>query len=286
MTAADGTVHDDLTDFDAVMLGVDAPDDAVAPRPEPEIPAEAPSGGGEPRSAVGGALLFAGVGFYVLPTRRDIRTRKVLVASWNDASSDQATIKEWARRWPSCNFACHLERSELICLDLDNKNGKDGEKSLQGLKDAGVSLDTLVVRSQSGGYHLYHRRPAGELHNIEKLPGHPGVEAKANATMTLPGSFYQEGGTYELLSNGQLAEAPKLVDAMSDNDNGRKAPSPAPGAEIPAGGRNQTLTALAGSLRRQGVGEGTIGAALLEENKRCAPPLPVRGAEYANGPEG
>jgi hypothetical protein len=46
--------------------------------------------------------------------------------------------------------------------------------------------------------------------------------------------------------------------------------------KIPAGTRNQTLASLAGTMRRRGMSEGAIRAALLEENARCEPPLPER----------
>jgi len=46
------------------------------------------------------------------------------------------------------------------------------------------------------------------------------------------------------------------------------------GERIPAGQRNQTLASLAGSMRRRGMSQEAIEAALLVENRRCGPPLP------------
>ena len=44
---------------------------------------------------------------------------------------------------------------------------------------------------------------------------------------------------------------------------------------IAEGGRNSTLTRLGGALRRQGLDEGALATALLDENaRRCEPPLP------------
>jgi hypothetical protein len=46
------------------------------------------------------------------------------------------------------------------------------------------------------------------------------------------------------------------------------------GATIPEGQRNNTLTSLAGTMRRRGMGAEEIEAALLvTNNKRCDPPL-------------
>jgi hypothetical protein len=46
--------------------------------------------------------------------------------------------------------------------------------------------------------------------------------------------------------------------------------------EIPDGKRNATLTSLAGSMRRPGMSQEAIEAALLVENGRCVPPLPEK----------
>jgi hypothetical protein len=46
-------------------------------------------------------------------------------------------------------------------------------------------------------------------------------------------------------------------------------------SRIPEGARNETLASLAGTMRRRGMGQAAILAALLEENStRCQPPLP------------
>jgi putative DNA primase/helicase len=50
--------------------------------------------------------------------------------------------------------------------------------------------------------------------------------------------------------------------------------SSATGVAIPEGQRNDTLTSLAGTMRRSGMGVEDIEAALLvTNNKRCDPPL-------------
>lgn len=50
---------------------------------------------------------------------------------------------------------------------------------------------------------------------------------------------------------------------------------PAPGTVIREGGRNGALTSLAGSMRKRGMSDEALTAALHAENKaRCAPPLP------------
>jgi putative DNA primase/helicase len=61
-----------------------------------------------------------------------------------------------------------------------------------------------------------------------------------------------------------------LREAQKSRTNG----SAAIGATIPEGRRNDTLTSLAGTMRRRGMGFDEIEAALLvTNNKRCDPPL-------------
>ena len=72
------------------------------------------------------------------------------------------------------------------------------------------------------------------------------------------------------------------VDAILENSPSPAAPPPGPAASstplpeaVDEGSRNAHLLGLAGSMRRKGLGEDAIRAALLEENqRRCRPPLP------------
>jgi len=59
-----------------------------------------------------------------------------------------------------------------------------------------------------------------------------------------------------------------------------KAPAPEVAEVIPDGQRNATLTSLAGSMRRRGMSQLAIAAALLGENAlKCQPPLPDADVE-------
>lgn len=63
---------------------------------------------------------------------------------------------------------------------------------------------------------------------------------------------------------------------------------------IPKGRRNKTLTSMAGTMRRGGMSQGAIEAALLAENAKCTPPLPEKDireiaksvSRYAPGEDG
>ncbi|MEA3367720.1 MAG: phage/plasmid primase, P4 family, partial [Planctomycetota bacterium] len=69
---------------------------------------------------------------------------------------------------------------------------------------------------------------------------------------------------------------PDDVLAVEPEGGERHAPAGPVGDAIPAGQRNSTLTSLAGTMRRRGMGAGEIDAALQAANRaRCRPPLPA-----------
>lgn len=72
----------------------------------------------------------------------------------------------------------------------------------------------------------------------------------------------------------ELAAPPAWLLEVLVAGSRRNGHAPAVEGAIPEGNRNATLTSWAGSMRRPGMGEGAILAALLHENSaRCDPPL-------------
>jgi replicative DNA helicase len=65
-----------------------------------------------------------------------------------------------------------------------------------------------------------------------------------------------------------MAEEPKPISEKAFQDGSQEV--------YAAGSRNQTLTSLAGSMRRRGMSEEAICTALIQENSvKCIPPLPI-----------
>ena len=92
-------------------------------------------------------------------------------------------------------------------------------------------------------------------------------------------AFKGEQPIYNPLSGFQRVAfdgAPLDVDAVlaaAPEVNDEPTAAPHVDGDIPEGARSTTLTSFAGSMRRRGMTEESIAAALLEENKRCVPPL-------------
>ena len=100
------------------------------------------------------------------------------------------------------------------------------------------------------------------------------IKGEGGAIVVAP-SLHAGGNRCRWRDDAPIADAPEwflrlLREAQRPRANG----SATIGATIPEGQRNDTLTSLAGTMRRRGMGAEEIEAALLvTNNKRCDPPL-------------
>ncbi len=158
--------------------------------------------------------------------------------------------------------------SGVLVLDVD---GPEGEAELQ---KHGHPV-TPMVRTASGGLHLYFKHP--EHHVRTGIRVAPGLDVKASGGYVVaPPSVGANGKPYEWIvtpEEAELADPPKWL--LKLLGSGRfKESARAVGEEIPSGQRNKSLASIAGSMRRRGMGEAEILAALEVANaQRCDPPL-------------
>jgi putative DNA primase/helicase len=164
--------------------------------------------------------------------------------------------------------------SGILVLDVD---GREGEQELQ---KHGHPV-TPMVRTASGGLHLYFRHP--EQHVRTGIRVAPGIDVKASGGYVVaPSSVGSNGRSYEWLvspEEAELADPPPWLLRLLERER-PKAPATAVGERIPPGERNKALTSLAGTMRRRGMGEGEIAAALQVTNEqRCEPALEAEEVE-------
>lgn len=189
-----------------------------------------------------------------------------------DATQDGAVICGWFANGAIMNVGVATgPESDLIVLDVDGRHN-----GFESLKQLGALPRTATVRT-GNGQHLYFRWPqnAGDIRNSAGKLG-PGLDIRANGGYVVaPPSIHVCGVQYKWLLDPRagLAELPRAIlgKLMAVPKLARTAPV---GAIIPIGQRDNTLTSLAGTMRRRGMSEGAILAALREENQRCEPPLP------------
>ena len=205
------------------------------------------------------------------------------IRSWQErATTDMAQIEQWFShdfRGSNIGIATGAD-SGIFVLDVDPKNG--GEESLESLiAKHGRLPDTIQAITGSGGRHFYFSHPGELVRNDVALL--PGLDIRGDGGMVVaPPSMHISGRCYDWDGldgfNAPILPAPKwllnLIISKPRRENGRGNVAPI-GPEIPEGKRNDTLTRLAGAVRRKGAPIEAINAYLQAENKaRCKPPLP------------
>ncbi len=212
------------------------------------------------------------------------------IKNWQKlATVDEKQIRQWWGWWPEANIggATGFE-SGLVVLDIDPRHGGD----ISNLP--GNLPDTIQCLTGGNGFHFYFKHPGRAVQNVTNLfpDTCPGCDIRGDGGfVVLPPSNHHSGGTYmwECSSspeNTALADCPPwLIKALQDRQSPKTVTGPGTGADpatefILEGTRNDTLTRLAGSMRRGNFTPEAIMAALTAENeKRCRPPLPLDEVE-------
>lgn len=194
---------------------------------------------------------------------------KLAVNGSKDASSDEATVKEWFASSLNFNIGVVAGReSGLVILDVDPATG--GDESIKKFPE----IHTATVQTGGGGLHYYFRHTGEEIRNSAgTLAGGLDIRGE-NGYVVAPPSLHVSGQEYRWLVDPRgLQDAPQWL----TGHKGRRSPAnhPAGHESIPEGKRNDILTSLAGGMRQQGFEEDEIYVALCAINaKRCNPPLP------------
>ena len=171
--------------------------------------------------------------------------------------------------WPDANVGV-ATGDGLVVLDVDPRH--NGDATLDVLEEEHGEIITLTSRTGGGGLHMFLD---GELPARNGFL--PGLDLKADGGLVVAvPSLHTSGRKYEWIDpNDDLREVPpwlrELLTKASSNGTGSAARV---GHAIPNGERDSTLTSLASSMRRRGMQEPAILAALVETNRlQCRPPL-------------
>jgi len=236
------------------------------------------------RELVNAALRYAELGYRVFPC---VPGAKIPLTGhgFHDASTDLQQIESWWAQHPEANVGIRTEG--LVVIDVDGA----GNAWLTNNTERVLSL-AAVPTSQTprGGQHFFFRQPAGKnwRNTIGRLA--PNVDTRANGGYIIATpSVGAEGNTYRWFSGRelnvpleQLAEPPawlvEELDLLSNRSAATNSNIPPRAAlnsnPIPTGQRNGTLARLGGNMRRVGMTQAEIAAALHQVNSdRCTPPL-------------
>lgn len=251
------------------------------------------------------ALAWAARGFRVFPLH--VGAKEPVHKGWTEwATSDPALV---ATLWTDAStgeareYNIGVLTNDMVVVDVDVKNGKNGKASFQAL---GLPQDTLVVLSPSGGLHVYYSGPnkslsAGALgdgldirsyHGYVIAPGSELDPVWAAAHNTAAGAYVLAQDRPVLPAPVSLLErlsAPserRSADAVVDLDSGPSVLaavdyllSAAPLSVEGAGG-DATAFQVAARLKDFGVSEPVAVRLLLDRwNDRCAPPWSLEEIE-------
>lgn len=131
------------------------------------------------------------------------------------ATTESGQLQAWWAHWPGANVGLRTgAASGLVVVDIDPEHG--GDDSLGRLvREHGELPDGRVVRTGSGGRHLYFRHPGGVVRNDAGRRLGPGLDVRGDGGYVIaPPSLHASGGQYRVASRG--AELPELPDWLLD----------------------------------------------------------------------
>jgi len=218
------------------------------------------------------ALIYAERGLPIFPCNS--RKQPYIARGFKSATTNQAQIKDWWGRWPDGLIGLPTGAATNICaLDIDIKDDVSGYVSIPDWE----LLSPVVVRTRSGGAHLYFSHESGVRNSAGSIA--PGIDVRAEGGYVIaPPSHGYEFLKGDIAALSHLPPWPKrflpcltVAVRQSRPTSARFINSDNP---IPEGRRNASLASVAGTMRRRGLHDSEILPALLAVNAgRCVPPL-------------
>lgn len=168
------------------------------------------------------ALALIDRGFIIQPAHRpdhESGGKQPIAAGWQNAEHMDAAgaLALWAGDNPPNISVLTGARPGYFVIDVD---GPQGNESMRDLLTKNGSLpETYMVKTPSGGWHLYFRQPYDVHIPTNKSRLAPGIDLRGDGGQVIgPGSRARtksgELGTYDVVKHAKVAEAPQwLLDA-------------------------------------------------------------------------
>lgn len=228
------------------------------------------------------ALNYADLGYAVFPCapggKRPLTANGLL-----DATTDGERIEAWWTKHPDANIA--IATQGLLVVDIDPDPAGNPNPWLADQPDKLMELAKAPFQvTPRGGKHYIFRQPApgGFRSNASKIA--PQVDHRADGGYIVASPSKNDShGEYKWINPldvppSQLPEPPvwllKLLYSVGTSISAARTEQQQPSNAIPAGQRNAALTSMAGTMRRVGMSQSEIVAALKTANaERCKPPM-------------
>ena len=233
------------------------------------------------------ALDYAAAGYSVIPVRSD--KTPYTPHGLKDASQDPDTIRKWWETWPDANvaIACGRVSGNLVVLDVDMKNGKNGRLSIDiWQSEHGDFPETVMARTPSGGQHYYFRveDPSQYKNTVEAIPA---VDIRGDGAYVL---VYPSGITGDKMYTwargvsctdvDEVADANESVLELLRKNSRDSKPQDAAKRQrvnmrhVPEGQRNDTLYKFASKMVGSGISRDAALDAARKEMADWDNPLP------------
>ncbi len=228
------------------------------------------------------ALASAELGYRVFPCAAETNPAPLTPQGFKNATTDANQIERWWRRYP--NACIGIATEGLLVIDVDappNPWLSDRPELAAELLSAPTSV------TPGGGRHHFFRRPAGKTWKCTVGRLAPHVDTRTDGGYVVIPPSVRSDGSYRWIEGCEidtgiegLPEPPgwliEQLDIVGSDLRITSNEASAPGHEnlIPSGQRNGALARLAGTMRRAGMSQPEIVAAIHETNLlRCRPPL-------------
>lgn len=124
---------------------------------------------------------------------------------WKDQSTDSHTqVYRWAKQFPECNWGLDCEKSGLVVLDVDNKDGKNGTATLLELEEQNTFLPpTLAVCTPNKGKHFYFQGAARS-----RVAFAPGLDTRSSGGYVVLFGSTRPTGEYFIADDRPVARIP------------------------------------------------------------------------------
>lgn len=146
-----------------------------------------------------------------------------------DATRDEDHVRYWWRKTPDANIGVATgPRSGVWVLDVDTKHGLPGNEFIEQSERDGRSLYSgLMVRTATGGLHLYYRWPEGRVVRNSTSRVAKAVDVRGDGGYVVAAGSVRPGGVYVAELDGEPWDAEGwLLDLAAPNN--MPAPKPAP----------------------------------------------------------
>lgn len=217
------------------------------------------------------AKKYAGKGWHVFPVTSKIPTTP---HGFKDAVNDPTQIEALFKRYPGDGIALATGKvSGVFVLDVDIKNDAGGDDTLRELENKNGELpETVQSKTASGGAHYFFKYPEDGIGSNASIVG-KGLDIRGDGGYVVipPSSGYSWEVSHHI-EDITFSKPPEwLLEAARRK---KRAPDLSKPEEFITQDRNNTLTRIAGNLRRNGLEADALYDVLSRINqKRCAPPL-------------